>query len=55
MNQNKLNRQVAEKLGESQGLIGRLGFSLLEKEVPVEDHREPLVMDWDLEDRRRYY
>jgi hypothetical protein len=50
MNQQQLNREVAEATGESINTIRQLGFSPLTT-IPME--RDPLIVDWDeLEESR---
>ncbi len=46
MTQAELNREVAEATGESVGTIAHIGFVPLTRH-PMEDEREPLVIDWD--------
>ena len=53
MTQKELERNVSDQTGESIETIQRLGFSLLSKTIPIEGRQEPLVIDWDLEDRIR--
>jgi len=53
MTQRELNHQVAEKTGESIETICSLGFSPLLTENPIEERTEPLMVDWDLEQRIR--
>ena len=56
MNQSELNRAVAEATGETVGTISDRGFVVLTPQpVEVEPDREPLVVDWDEIDRRRYF
>jgi len=51
MNRRDLNRAVARATGESVSTIASLGFVPLTV-GPVE--REPLVLDWDELDEKRY-
>lgn len=51
MNRRDLNRAVAQATGESVSTIASLGFVPLTV-GPVE--REPLVVDWDELDEKRY-
>ena len=46
MTQAELNREVADATGESVGTISQIGFVPLARH-PMEDEREPLVIDWD--------
>ena len=46
MSQAQLNHAVAEVTGEDPATIARLGFVVLTR-GPVEQDREPLVIDWD--------
>ncbi|MDB4794460.1 hypothetical protein OAG51_03470 [Pirellulaceae bacterium] len=55
MNQRELEKQVADRTGETKSLVSRVGFSLLQENIPFEERQEPLVVDWDQEDRCRYY
>lgn len=51
MNQNDLNRAVANATGETVSTIKRLGFLISEPNQPFEDPTDPVhggrVIDWD--------
>jgi hypothetical protein len=49
MTQRQLNRAVARATGERITTIRRMGFGPLAP-LPDDDHREPLVLDWDRPD-----
>jgi hypothetical protein len=46
MTQRQLDRAVARATGERITTIRRMGFGPLAP-LPDDDHREPLVLDWD--------
>ncbi len=50
MTQRDLNRAVARATSESISMISQTGFVRLRR-IPME--REPLMVDWDIIDRRR--
>lgn len=55
MTQQELERQISEKTGESIQAIRNLGFSPLRESIPVEERSQPLIVDWDSEERSRNY
>lgn len=52
MSQASLYEAVADVTGEDLATIARLGFVVLTR-GPVEQDREPLVIDWDEHDAAR--
>ena len=53
MTQRELNREIANQTGDSIQTINTMGFSPLRSVIPIEERREPLVVDWDEVDRTR--
>ena len=53
MTQQELNQEIADQTGEPITVIKTMGFSPLRESVPIEERREPLVVDWDEVDRTR--
>ncbi len=53
MTQRELIEQVAKSTGESIETIQHMGFSPHQRTIPFEERGEPLMVDWDLEDRLR--
>jgi hypothetical protein len=52
MTQRQFDSAVARATGESLATIRRMGFGPLGS-MPMEDDREPLVMDWDNADAQQ--
>ena len=53
MTQQELNQEIASQTGESVLTINAMGFSPLRSVIPVEERREPLMVDWDEVDRNQ--
>lgn len=47
MTQKELNQKVASQTGETVEVINAMGFSHLQPVMPIEERRDPLVVDWD--------
>ena len=53
MTQQELNQKIADQIGEPITVVKTMGFSPLREFIPIEERREPLVVDWDEVDRTR--
>lgn len=51
MNQNELNRAVANATGETIAAIKRIGFMIMDPSIPIDDPTDPVhggrAIDWD--------
>ncbi len=58
MTQQQLDREVANKMGESVGTIRRHGFSLITPltifDPDAEEMAQPQILDWDQVEAERY-
>ena len=55
MTQRELERQISRQTGESILAIRNFGFSPLRSVIPVEERENPLMVDWDLEQKMRNF